>query len=163
MKDRIRKLRKALDLTQREFAERIGMKPNTIATYEMGRAFPSDPSINNICKEFDVNEEWLRTGEGKMFAPKASNALDALAKERGLSREAYIVIEKFLNLKPELQEGIISYVLDVADDINGAAAWQARNGQKKSAAARSGDRAEAAQVSPEEEEAALPPDYSGDI
>lgn len=119
MKDRIRKLRRALDLTQREFAERIGMKSNTIATYEMGRAFPSDPTINNICKEFDVNEAWLRTGEGEMFAPKASNALDALSKERGLSHGAYIAIEKFLNLKPEMQEGIINYFLEVAAALNG--------------------------------------------
>lgn len=118
MKDRIRKLRKALDLTQREFAERIGMKSNTIATYEMGRAFPSDPTINNICKEFDVNETWLRTGKGEMFAPKASDALEALAKERGLSHGAYIAIEKFLNLKPELQEGIIGYFLEVAAAIS---------------------------------------------
>ena len=59
MKERIRKLRKTLDLTQKAFAERIGMKSNTIATYEMGRAIPSDPAINNICKEFGVREQWL--------------------------------------------------------------------------------------------------------
>ncbi len=118
MKDRIRKLRKTLDLTQRQFAERIGMKSNTIATYEMGRAFPSDPTINNICKEFSVREEWLRTGEGDMFAPAPSTALDALARERGLSHGAYIAIEKFLNLKPEIQEGIIKYFTDVAAALN---------------------------------------------
>lgn len=73
MKDRIKKLRKSLELTQREFSERIGMKPNTIATYEMGRAIPSDPTINNICKEFNVNETWLRTGEGEIFIQKTRN------------------------------------------------------------------------------------------
>lgn len=114
MKDRIRKLRKMLDLTQREFAERIGMKSNTIATYEMGRAFPSDPTINNICKEFDVNETWLRTGEGEMFVPKATDALDALAKERGLTHGDYIVIEKFLSLKPEIRAGLVDYFTEVA-------------------------------------------------
>lgn len=130
MKDRIRKLRKALDLTQREFAERIGMKSNTIATYEMGRAFPSDPAINNICKEFGANEEWLRSGKGEMFAPAASNALDALAMERRLSHREYIAIEKFLNLKPELRAGLIDYFCEVAAALNGddvpedAPAWQ---------------------------------------
>ena len=53
-----------------------------------------------------------------MFAPKASNALDALAKERGLSHGAYIAIEKFLNLKPELQDGIIGYFMEVAAALN---------------------------------------------
>jgi transcriptional regulator with XRE-family HTH domain len=67
LKDRIKKLRKELDLTQRALADRIGMKQNTIATYEMGRANPSDQCIRSICREFGVNENWLRTGEGEMF------------------------------------------------------------------------------------------------
>lgn len=71
MKERIKKIRRVLGLTQREFAQQIGMKANTIATYEMGRAFPSDPAINNICKTFNVNETWLRTGEGDTFTQKS--------------------------------------------------------------------------------------------
>lgn len=67
MKDRIKKLRKELDLTQQAFADKIGMKQNTIAQYEMGRTTPSDAIIFSICREFDVNENWLRTGEGNMF------------------------------------------------------------------------------------------------
>ncbi len=114
MNDRIRKLRKALDLTQKQFGERIGMKSNTIATYEMGRATPSDPAINNICKEFGVNEEWLKTGHGEMFAPKASDALEALAMERNLTHGEYILIEKFLNLKPEVRQGLIGLISEVA-------------------------------------------------
>ena len=69
MKDRIKKLRKELDLTQQKFADAIGMKQNTIAQYEMGRTIPSDAIIFSICREFNVNEEWLRTGEGDMFLP----------------------------------------------------------------------------------------------
>ena len=67
MKDRLKKLRKELDLTQQAFAEKIGMKQNTIAQYEMGRTTPSDAIIFSICREFSVNEKWLRTGEGEMF------------------------------------------------------------------------------------------------
>lgn len=67
MKDRIKKIRKELDLTQQKFADRIGVQRNTIAMYEMGRTFPSDAIIISICREFNVNEEWLRTGQGEMF------------------------------------------------------------------------------------------------
>lgn len=67
MKDRIKKIRKELDLTQQTFADKIGMKQNTIAQYEMGRTKPSDAIVFSICREFNVNEEWLRTGEGEMF------------------------------------------------------------------------------------------------
>lgn len=67
MKDRLKKLRKELDMTQQAFADKIGMKQNTIAQYEMGRTTPSDAIIFSICREFNVNENWLRTGEGNMF------------------------------------------------------------------------------------------------
>lgn len=67
MGERIKELRKALGLTQKEFADRIKVKRNTVATYEMGRSTPSDAAISLICREFNVNENWLRTGEGQMF------------------------------------------------------------------------------------------------
>lgn len=67
MKDRIKQIRKALDLTQQKFAEKIGVKQNTVAQYEMGRNIPIDSVISLICREFNVNEQWLRDGTGEMF------------------------------------------------------------------------------------------------
>lgn len=67
MNERLKKLRKTLDLTQQEFADKISVKRNTVATYEMGRSEPSDAAVSLICREFNVNEEWLRTGNGEMF------------------------------------------------------------------------------------------------
>lgn len=67
MNERIRKLRKHLDLTQQKFGERLGIKGTTIANYELGRNEPIDAVISLICREFNVNEEWLRHGTGEMF------------------------------------------------------------------------------------------------
>ena len=64
MKDRIRKIRRDLDLTQQEFADRIGVKRGAIANYEIGRNVPTDSVVSLICREFGVNEEWLRDGIG---------------------------------------------------------------------------------------------------
>ena len=64
MNERIKKVRKSLELTQQEFAERIGMKRNSIALIENGRN-TSDQTVFAICREFNVNEEWLRTGAGE--------------------------------------------------------------------------------------------------
>ena len=64
--DRIKEVRKKAGLTQQKFAERIGAKQNTVAQYEIGRNYPIDPVITSICREFRVNEKWLRTGEGEM-------------------------------------------------------------------------------------------------
>ena len=54
MDERLKKLRKKLDLTQREFAEKLHIKQNTVATYEMGRIIPSDSVVAGICREFNV-------------------------------------------------------------------------------------------------------------
>lgn len=73
MHDRIKALRDALNLTQQEFADRIGVKRSTIAKYEGGWNIPLDAVISMICREFNVSERWLRTGEGEMFQPKSRN------------------------------------------------------------------------------------------
>lgn len=67
MNNRIKELRKSLGLTQQEFADRLNIKRGAIANYEIGRNVPIDAVISLICKEFNVNENWLRTGEGEMF------------------------------------------------------------------------------------------------
>lgn len=73
MNERIKEIRNALNLTQQEFADKIKVKRNTVATYEMGRSIPSDSAIALICREFNVNEEWLRTGQGEMFIQKTKD------------------------------------------------------------------------------------------
>lgn len=114
MDKRIKKLRRTLDLTQQEFGDRIGVKRNTIATYEGGRSTPIDSVISLICREFNVNEEWLRTGTGEMFKASPNEALDTLADEYNLSHGDYVLIEKFVNLKAEKRAAVVDYVLQVA-------------------------------------------------
>lgn len=118
MNERIKKLRKHLDLTQQEFADRIGVKRNTIANYEIGRNVPIDSVLSLIVREFHVSEAWLRSGEGEMFAPAATSALDNLAQEHNLTHGEYILIEKLLNLKPEVRQGILDYIMEVASAVN---------------------------------------------
>lgn len=67
MNERIRLLRKELGLNQSDFGNKIGVKQGTVAGYESGARTPLDAVVSSICREFDVNEEWLRTGEGEMF------------------------------------------------------------------------------------------------
>ena len=73
MNERLKKLRRELNLTQQEFSEKLGIKRNTIATYESGRNEPIDAVVALICKEFNVSEEWLRTGKGEMFVERTAD------------------------------------------------------------------------------------------
>lgn len=67
MNQRLKELRKCVHLTQKEFADKLGIKRGAIANYEVGRNEPIDAVVSLICKEFNVNEEWFRTGNGEMF------------------------------------------------------------------------------------------------
>lgn len=73
MKDRIKKIRKELDLTQQEFADRLGIARGNIGAYEVGKNAPSDSVISLICREFNVNEHWLRDGTGEMFIEQSKD------------------------------------------------------------------------------------------
>lgn len=64
MKDRIKLIRKIKKLSQEEFGVRIGITRSSVSLLESGRNSPSEQTIMLICKEFGVNEVWLRTGEG---------------------------------------------------------------------------------------------------
>lgn len=115
MKSRIHAVRAQADLTMAEFAKRIGMTTSSISLFESGKATPSDRTVLSICREFGVNERWLRTGEGEMFEQTRETVLDRLSMEYDLSREQRSVIEAFLDLDPQERDVILKYVHNVFD------------------------------------------------
>lgn len=67
MQNQIKELRSHVGLNQTDFGARIGVRQSTIAGWETGQRIPPDSAIVSICREFHVDEHWLRTGEGEMF------------------------------------------------------------------------------------------------
>lgn len=98
MNSRIKELRKALGLTQNDFGVRLGLAPNTITNYETGRREPSNQIIIAICREFNVNEEWLRTGEGKMFQDLSQGELAARVVGEALADDNKFIQSVFISL-----------------------------------------------------------------
>ena len=82
MNTRIEEVRKHEGLTQEQFADRINLSRNYLWMLENGSRVPSDRTIKDICREFGVNEEWLRTGEGEPFrAPEVDAQLATFIAE----------------------------------------------------------------------------------
>lgn len=67
MQNQIKELRSHVGLNQTDFGARIGVRQSTIAGWETGQRIPPDSAIVSICREFHVDEHWLRTGNGEMF------------------------------------------------------------------------------------------------
>ena len=102
MHERLKKLRKALDLTQQEFADRIGSKRNTVAKYETETNTPSAAVVSLICREFNVNEEWLRDGIGDMFLPSDRNTDIAKLTKQLLNEESDSFKNRFVSMLANL-------------------------------------------------------------
>ena len=106
MNERIKQLRKALKLTQQEFAENIGIKRNAVANYETGRNEPIGSVFNLICKEYNVTPDWLKNGNGEMFLAPATFSLDEYAKANKLNETEISIIRNLMELDPETRQSI---------------------------------------------------------
>ncbi len=110
MKERLKQLRKELGLTQQQFSDRIGVNRATLATYEMGRNDPSNAVITLICREFNVREEWLRTGEGEMFNPEPQSNYEVLkGAYPHLIPEMFALADEILKLPEAQQKAVMDF------------------------------------------------------
>lgn len=72
--ERIKYLRKeVLSQSQKEFGETIGLKPNSVSCIETGTNSPTEQNIKAICREFNINEEWIRNGIEPMYKDRTRN------------------------------------------------------------------------------------------
>ena len=117
MNTRIKDLRKHLGLTQSEFGEKIGLKGNTITNYENNLQNPSDALIFSICREFNVCERWLRTGEGEMFLELSRADEIAAYVGRVLKDESAFYQQKLLLFLSRLSPEMLAELEKVADEI----------------------------------------------
>ncbi|MDE5680436.1 MAG: helix-turn-helix domain-containing protein [Lachnospiraceae bacterium] len=122
MKSRIKQIRKDYKLTQVEFGERIGVKGNTVTGYETGLRNPTDAIIISICREFNVNEHWLRTGEGIKYNPKedetASLVSELLEENNSLYDLIKDIIKIYIKLDPKSQEVINKFSEELLNSRN---------------------------------------------
>lgn len=101
MNNRIRELRKSLGLSQKQLAEKIGLKQNAVSYMEKQNATVTEQNIRAICAQFSVNEDWLRTGSGKMFIENEKK-----------QKEFFDIFDE---LSPYLQDYLIKTAKDLLD------------------------------------------------
>lgn len=122
MKNRIKEIRKSLGLNQTDFGARVGVKGNTIGNYEVGLRNPSEAVIFSICREFNVNEHWLRTGEGDMFLtlPPEDEYIKAAAEISKDPDDEIIrqIIIEYWKLNPEGKKHLKEFIHNIIQNIN---------------------------------------------
>lgn len=120
MNERLLELRKALGLTQAKFGEKLKLKSNTITNYEKGNRSLNDRVIADICREYNVNETWLREGTGSMFRPVKSDeslfaeqAAKLIKSKDPVTIKAVAFLLKLINDgEDELKDAYIKFIHD---------------------------------------------------
>lgn len=106
MKNRIKQLRKELDLTQEEFANQINISRSNLGNIEIGRISVTDRVVDDICNAFNVNHDWLRTGSGEKFVEPVNFSLDEYAKSNDLHDIEINLIRGFMELDPNVRSAL---------------------------------------------------------
>lgn len=101
---RIKAIREALHLSQREFGEKLGVSRDVISNIEYGRVQPKELLLRHMCQLYNVNENWLLTGEGEMFE---NNKQEYAKLEEAL--------KIFKTLKPEFQDYALEQIKKLAE------------------------------------------------
>lgn len=102
--ERIKVLRKELNLTQSEFADKLGATRSIVKNWEYDVVEPTEMVIRHIRNTFNVNEHWLRTGEGEMFQETAQSYVDKLIAEHDMGPGGRALMRSLLRFYEELGE-----------------------------------------------------------
>lgn len=118
MNERIKQLREYLGITLEEFGRRIGITRSSVSNIESGRREPSEQTIRSICREFDVNENWLINGLGEVFLPKSESIMETFARKYDLNQMEYLILDEYLNLDYKQRQSILNFAINVFGKFN---------------------------------------------
>jgi transcriptional regulator with XRE-family HTH domain len=107
---RLKEIRKALGLNQKDFSERLGLAQGSYSSIETGTITLTEKNIKFICMSFNVNENWLRTGIGAMFTSQSPKEAQFLEVFRELLPENQEYILEVLNKLLETQEKLLGKI-----------------------------------------------------
>lgn len=105
--NRVKEIRTSMSLNQSEFASRLGVISATISRIEKGNRNITEQMLLSICREFHVNEHWLRTGEGEMFTQPETFSLDEYAQKSQLSELELDIIKSYMDLNKDVRQAIL--------------------------------------------------------
>lgn len=116
--ERVKELRNCLSLTQTEFASRIGVSRNSVASYESGARNVNDYILKNICRTFNVDYFWLTEGVGDMFLDVPDNTIDELMEEYQINQNQKPLIKAYLKSSEETKERILDFIYGIIRELD---------------------------------------------
>lgn len=101
--ERVKEVRKALGLTLDKFGEKVGVKKQTVSRIENGVNNVTDQMVLSICREFNVNYDFLMNGEGEMFDDLPQTVLDELCAQYDLDDLDRTLVEIYIEMPEQVR------------------------------------------------------------
>lgn len=130
--ERVRSLRKELDLTMEEFASKLGVTRASISNIENGNRNLTSQMASSISNKFGISEDWLRTGSGEMRIKTINDSAAKFAEENGLGELEETLIREYLRLSENERNVFRRYLKNVVAEIKTAAVEELTIDQKVS-------------------------------
>ncbi|MBE5778695.1 MAG: helix-turn-helix transcriptional regulator [Clostridiales bacterium] len=111
---RIKTLRRALNMTQTEFSKALGLTQGHMTSIENGKRNITGRTVMSICRTYNVNEDWLCNGEGEMFAIAGKNSLKQLSKEYHLDSQEILLLSSYLEMAPKQRRIFTRFLSQIA-------------------------------------------------
>lgn len=108
--ERVREIRKSLKLTLEKFGVKLGVKKSAISDIESGRNALTEQMAVSICREYNVNYDYLMNGEGEMFDTLPQTILEELCKQYDLDDLDKKLIDLYLTLDPDVRQAIKKHI-----------------------------------------------------
>ena len=114
MNERIRELRKMLDINQTDFGKKIDLSQRVVSLMETPGGTVTERNFNAICKAFSVNPDWLRDGVGEIFVETREALIQSLVDEFDLKPNEAVLLKTFLELPAEHRQGVLKWAENFA-------------------------------------------------
>lgn len=109
LNERIREVRKYLGLSQKDFAEKVGISQRSVSWGEQPGNNVPDSTVKSLCIVFRINEAWLRTGEGEMLEQPETFSLDQYLKKRGCTALEMEIVKAYFELDMDTRQKVFDH------------------------------------------------------
>ena len=115
--ERVKQIRKNLNLSMESFGERLGVSKSAISRIEAGKNFLTYHMAKSICREYNVDYYWLTEGIGEMFMQVPDSLIEEVIEDYNLDKNDKYILESYLELSEDEKKTVKNFFINIADKI----------------------------------------------
>lgn len=115
--ERVKEVRKSLNLSMEKFGERLGVSKSAIANIESDYRNLTKQMAKSICGEYNIDYFWLTEGTGNMFMQVPDSLIEEVIEDYNLDKNDKYILESYLELSEDEKKTVKNFFINIADKI----------------------------------------------